>query len=132
MGRGSAVRRSWLIWRSGVGFPVFAGTPERGNGLAYIVGPTGGYLMGFLFAGIIAGALAERGWDRSTVRAAAVMTLGHILILGSGVAWLASLIGFERAVAGGLTPFALGTFLKITIGGLAMPLFWKIGERFRW
>src|SRR5579862_9024378 len=58
-----------------VGLPVFAGTPERGIGLAYMVGPTGGYLLGFLLAAWVLGLLAERGWDRSWAR-----TLGAMLI----------------------------------------------------
>src|SRR3546814_4106827 len=48
-----------------LGLPVFAGTPEKGLGLAYIAGPTGGYLLGYLLAAAAVGWLAERGWDRA-------------------------------------------------------------------
>jgi biotin transport system substrate-specific component len=51
------------------GLPVFAGTPEKGIGLAYMMGPTGGYLLGYLIAAFVAGHLAERGMDRSPVSA---------------------------------------------------------------
>ena len=51
------------------GLPVFAGTPERGIGLAYMMGPTGGFLMGFVLAAWITGALAERGWDMGSAAA---------------------------------------------------------------
>src|SRR5690349_15200312 len=47
-----------------LGLPVFAGTPEKGIGLAYMAGPTGGYLAGFAVAAVAMGWLAERGWDR--------------------------------------------------------------------
>ena len=50
-----------------MGIPVFAGTPEKGIGLAYMLGPTGGYLAGFLLAAMACGELARRGWDRATM-----------------------------------------------------------------
>src|SRR4051794_6282406 len=53
------------------GLSVFAGTPERGIGLSYMAGPTGGYLIGFLVSAVAMGWLAERGWDRSILWAAA-------------------------------------------------------------
>src|SRR5262249_11270176 len=56
-----------------VGLPVFAGTPEKGLGLAYMAGPTGGYLVGFVAGAAVTGWLAERGWDRSIVRLFAAM-----------------------------------------------------------
>ena len=52
------------------GLPVFAGTPEKGLGLAYMAGPTGGYLLGFLVAAVLVGWMAERGWDRGPLRLA--------------------------------------------------------------
>ncbi|MGO4832999.1 biotin transporter BioY, partial [Rhizobiaceae sp. 2RAB30] len=53
------------------GLPVFAGTPEKGIGLAYMMGPTGGYLAGYLPAAMLAGWLAMRGWDRNPLGAMA-------------------------------------------------------------
>ena len=95
------------------GLPVFAGPAA---GAAYMAGPTGGYLLGFLLAAACAGWLAERGWDRGPARVATVMVLGHALILASGVAWLAVLVGGERAVAAGLAPFIAGTLVKSALG----------------
>ena len=95
------------------GLPVFAG-PMAGP--AYMAGPTGGYLLGFLPAAACAGWLAERGWGRGPARAAAVMCLGHALILAPGVAWLATLLGGAKAVAAGLTPFLAGTLVKSALG----------------
>ena len=62
--------------------PVFTGTPEKGIGLAYMMGPTGGYLLGFVAAAWLVGMLAERGWDRSVVKTAAAMLMGNILMHG--------------------------------------------------
>ena len=95
------------------GLPVFAGT---GAGPAYMAGPTGGYLLGFLLAATCTGWLAERGWTRSLAGVAAIMCFGHVLMLASGVAWLAVLFGGSKAVAVGLTPFLAGTLAKAALG----------------
>src|SRR5258705_4097477 len=75
------------------GLPVFAGTPEKGIGLPYMLGPTGGYLAGFLIATYLMGKLAQRGWDRRVLSCLAAISLGHLLILACGVAWLALSLG---------------------------------------
>ena len=56
-----------------VGLPVFSGTPEKGVGLAYMMAGTGGYLVGFVFAAMMCGYLAERGWDRNAFTTALAM-----------------------------------------------------------
>ena len=75
------------------GLPVFADTPERGIGLAYMVGPTGGYLLGFLAGAVVVGWLAELGLGRSVAGMGVAMTLGHVAIFLFGFAWLAVQIG---------------------------------------
>lgn len=105
-----------------IGMPVFAGTPEKGIGLAYIVGPTGGYLLGFLISAALMGWLAERGWDRTVLSAGAAMLAGHAVILALGVIWLASLIGLPAAIAAGLTPFIWATIVKTALGAALLPL----------
>lgn len=108
-----------------VGLPVFAGTPEKGIGIAYMAGPTGGYLVGFVVAAMTAGWLAERGWDRNFLSALAVNAIGTALIFVFGLGWLAGLIGFEKAVTFGLVPFLLASVLKIGLGAAVMPLAWR-------
>lgn len=108
------------------GLPVFAGTPEKGLGLAYMAGPTGGYLVGFVLGAGLCGWLAERGWDRSLWRAAAAMLLGHALIFVPGVAWLAALMDGTRAVQFGLTPFYAATALKTALAAAVLPLAWRL------
>lgn len=62
------------------GLPVFAGTPEKGVGLAYMMGPTGGYLLGYLVAAGVVGFLAERGFGRNFLTTAAAMLVGSAII----------------------------------------------------
>lgn len=107
------------------GLPVFAGTPEKGIGLAYMAGPTGGYLAGFLAAAVVAGWLAERGWDRTFARAVVINLLGNALVLAMGAAWLAGTVGIADAVRLGLQPFLLATVLKVGLGAAGMPLVWR-------
>lgn len=91
------------------GLPVFAG-PAAGP--AYIMGPTGGFLLGFLVAAALVGHLASRGGDRSTTRLVAVMALGHLAIFVFGYAWLATAIGAGKAWSLGVAPFYVATLLK--------------------
>jgi biotin transport system substrate-specific component len=97
-----------------VGFPVFA----SGAGLAYMAGPTGGYLLGFLLAAVFVGYAADRGWLKRLVPAVAVMLGGGMLIYAPGVAWLSGLIGMQKAVAGGLLPFLPAEAFKLALAAL--------------
>jgi biotin transport system substrate-specific component len=109
-----------------MGLPVFAGTPEKGVGLAYMLGPTGGYLMGFLVAAWLCGALAARGFDRGFVKTLIAMSIGHVVIFMFGVAWLAQLMGFTKAFAVGVAPFWAATIAKTLLGVVTLPLAWKL------
>ena len=104
-----------------IGLPVFAG----GAGMAYMMGPTGGYLAGFFAAAVVLGALAERGWTRNWATAAAAMLLGNATIYLLGVGWLTSLIGWDKAVQFGLLPFLYGDALKLIIAALGVPYLWS-------
>lgn len=127
---GAATVALYLL-EGAVGLPVFAGTPEKGIGLAYMMGPTGGYLAGFLAAAGLAGWMAERGWDRSFLKATAVNALATAVIFTGGLAWLAVLVGPAKAVAVGLTPFLAASAFKIALGGAVMPLAWSFARRLR-
>ncbi len=108
-----------------LGLPVFAGTPERGIGIAYMAGPTGGYLVGFVAGAALCGWLAQRGWDRNPWRTAVAMSAGHVLILLLGWAWLALLVGPQRAYAVGVAPFYAATVLKTALAVCALPAAWR-------
>jgi len=116
------------LFEGAFGLPVFAGTPEKGIGLAYMAGPTGGYLAGFALAAIAMGWLAERGWDRNALLSVAAMTIGTVLLFVPGVAWLSVLVGFEKAVQAGLVPFLVGSVLKLGLAAAVLPLAWKAVE----
>lgn len=110
--------------------PVFAGTPEKGIGLAYMMGPTGGYLLGYLPAAALCGWLAERGWDRSVALTALAMLAGTVTIYLPGLLWLGAVVGWDKPVlAWGLTPFLLGDLLKLGLASAALPLVWRLVGR---
>lgn len=96
-----------------VGLPVFAGTPERGIGIAYMLGPTGGYLAGFVLAAAVTGWITERRRDWPALVLAVVA--GTILPFVPGLLWLAHLIGFEQSIVHGLLPFVWAGVLKAAV-----------------
>ena len=99
---------AWIV-EGLAGLPVFA----AGAGPAVLIGPTAGYILGYLPAAFIAGLVARRGWRGAPLKAAATFVLADAVLFVAGVAWLATLVGWDRAIAGGLTPFLLGEALKI-------------------
>lgn len=108
------------------GVPVFAGTPEKGIGLAYMMGPTGGYLAGYLPAAMLAGWLAMRGWDRNPLSAMTAALLAGAVIYVPGLLWLGAVIGFDKPVlAFGLYPFVLGDIVKALLAAVTFPAAWK-------
>jgi len=109
-----------------IGLPVFAGTWSEGAGIKHLVGPTAGYLFGFVIAAVIVGRLAERGWDRNAVTAGAAMVIGNLVIYALGIAWLGAMIGYGTAIDVGLLPFLVGDALKVALGACLLPLAWKL------
>jgi biotin transport system substrate-specific component len=103
-----------------LGLPVFAGPL---GGLAPLVGPTAGYLYGFVLAALATGWLSERGWDRSVPRLFVAMAIGHALILGAGFAWLAfgMKLGVDKAWLVGIMPFIAASLVKNALGAALVP-----------
>jgi biotin transporter BioY len=106
----------------------FAGIPwfSRGGGMAYLLSPTFGYLVGFVFASFFVGFLCEKGFDRKLGRAIFAMFFGNLLIYLPGLFWLGRFVGPEKVLAVGFFPFVLGDVLKIILAGSILPLAWKI------
>jgi len=110
---------AWLV-EGAAGLPVLAG---GASGVHHFVGPTGGYLLAFPVAGALMGWLAERGWNGNRVVLAFLgMLLGNAACLLLGAAWLAVLIGPERAVMLGVMPFLVGALLKSALGAATLKL----------
>lgn len=111
-----------------VGLPVFAG----GAGLAYMLGPTGGYLISYPIAAGLVGLLAERGWDRRPALTALAMVFGNLAIYALGVAWLAAFLGdLGTALFSGMLIFVPGDLIKIAVATLALPGGWALARRRR-
>ena len=103
------------------GLPVFSGSPERGIGLAYMVGPTGGYLAGYLVASWLVGSLAM---GKGILGRVGAMLLGMVPIYAIGTAWLANYVPASQLLAVGVMPFLLGDLVKIAvvaIGSAVLP-----------
>jgi biotin transport system substrate-specific component len=100
-----------------LGLPVFAGTPAKGVGLPYMLGPTGGYLLGFAVAAGIAGRVAERSRHWLAMAGGLLAANAAIYLLGAG--WLATFIGLDQALALGVVPFVLGDAVKLALVSVA-------------
>ncbi len=110
-----------------LGWDVFAGSSAEANGLSYMAGSTGGYLLGYVLATLALGFAARRGLDRSVGGMALAMLLGTALIYIPGVLWLGVLYGWnEPILAWGLTPFLIGDALKLALAALVVPALWKL------
>lgn len=113
-----------------LGLPVFANSPERGIGLAYMMGPTGGYLLGFVVSAAVVGFLGQKGWDRSVVTTLLAMTIGTAIIFGFGLLWLGSLIGWDKPILQlGMYPFLPGAAFKIVLAAAVLPMAWRFLKR---
>ncbi|HEX5451254.1 MAG TPA: biotin transporter BioY [Candidatus Limnocylindrales bacterium] len=108
------------VYRSGIGTVA----SFQGGGLS--LGPTGGYLIGFLLAAAVVGRLAELGWDRNVVGSIAALVLGEVAIYAVGLPWLAASahLGLADTLKFGLTPFLLGDLLKLAVAAGLLPVGW--------
>ena len=113
---------SLYLFQGIIGFPVFA----YGGGLPYLLGPTGGFLFGFLFASILIGELADRGWGKYLFKSVFAMLLGLFVIYTCGVFQLSILKGFDFAILNGLKPFIIGDLYKLILAALLLPQIWKL------
>ena len=115
-----------------LGFDVFAGSTAEKFGLEYMMGGTGGYLVGYVLATVLLGYLARLGWDRSAPKMALAMVLGNALIYIPGLIWLGMLFGWDKPIlAWGLTPFLVGDVVKLLLAAALFPAIWKFVGRAR-
>jgi biotin transport system substrate-specific component len=112
-----------------MGLPVFQGTPEKGIGIAYMLGSTGGYLAGFVVMAAIVGWAADRGWDRHPVKLFNAILVAEIVMMAMGFAWLALLIGPEKSWQFGVVPFIVGDLIKVALAASLVPAVWSLLKR---
>ncbi|MEX1296075.1 MAG: biotin transporter BioY [Candidatus Limnocylindrales bacterium] len=120
-----------------IGLPVFSfGSSGIDTFAAFesgrlLLGTTGGYLAGFLFASAAVGKLAERGWDRRLGGSLGAMAIGTLIIYAFGLAWLALALGrgVTDVLPFGLFPFVPGDILKLLLAAGILPLGWRLAGR---
>jgi biotin transport system substrate-specific component len=111
------------------GLPVFAASPALPQGAARLLGPTGGYLMSYPFAALLAGYLAARGFDRRYLTSVLAMAAGLAVVFTCGVCWMAfglPHVGLAAALASGLVPFLPADILKIFLAATMLPAAWRL------
>ncbi len=111
-----------------VGLPVFS---DASSGWSVIAGPTGGYIIGFIFAAGFTGWLAQREWDRKPLWAFLAFLAGSVLPFAFGLPWLAAALGgyglpndLASVLNSGLWPFIIGGVIKAAIGAGIISLAW--------
>ena len=125
--RGALALAAYLA-EGAAGMPVFSG---GGCCIAWLAGPTAGYLWSYPLAAFTVGALAERGWDRSPGRAGLAMLAGNGLIYVVALPWLAFFVGTGQVLEAGLLPFIPGDLLKVALAAAALPAAWAVVGRVR-
>ena len=137
---GGAALLLYLV-EGAIGLPFFAG---GASGWSAIVGPSGGYIWGFVLAATLVGWLAERGWDRNALLTAAAMFLGNVVLYVPGLIWLmvfyagpgqdyiaatGATTAWGASISAGLVPFLLGDLLKLLLAAALIPAVWALLRR---
>jgi biotin transport system substrate-specific component len=107
------------------GLPVFGGAVA---GPAYFLGPTAGFLIGFVLTAVIAGWLAERGWARSFPKLVAALVLANAAMYVPGLAWLwiGYMPGLGETLAAGMVPFLIGDAVKLLLVAAVLHAGWTV------
>jgi len=136
--RGAASQ--FVYWVAGIFMPfAWYANDETGSSISagwnYAIGTTAGYMVGFVLAAALVGALAERGQDRDLMTSVPAMLTGTAVIYTCGVSWLAIKLdipvatGETNAIGLGLVPFLIGDAIKLIIAGAAAPAVWRLVKR---
>jgi len=136
--RGAASQ--FVYWVAGIFMPfAWYANDETGSSISagwnYAIGTTAGYMVGFVLAAALVGALAERGQDRDLMTSVPAMLAGTAVIYTCGVGWLAIKLdipvatGETNAIGLGLVPFLIGDAIKLIIAGAAAPAVWRLVKR---
>jgi biotin transport system substrate-specific component len=118
-----------------LGLPVFAPNADGTHtvGLTALLGPTGGYLVGFIFAAAFVGWLAQREWDRKWLRTLIAFVIGSLIIYAIALPWLYVVLDglhvpnpLQATLAGGFYPFLIGDTIKALLAAAILPLTWRL------
>ena len=109
------------LFEGSLGLPVFA----KGGGIAYLTGPTAGYLYGMTIAAFVIGLFSQKGFAKSYLKSLFALLVGTLIIFTLGVAYLGSIIGYEKALIAGLYPFIISELFKIFLATMLIPTIWK-------
>ena len=110
------------LFQGAAGLPVFA----SGGGIAYLTGPTAGYLYGMLVASVVISHFANLGFSKTYLKAVISLLVGSIIIFALGIIYLGSIIGYNKAIAAGLLPFIPSELFKIALAVTLIPTIQKI------
>lgn len=127
--RRAALSLSLYLLIGAVGLPVFS---SGRSGTEFLLGATGGYIVGFILAAAVVGRLAELGWDRHLVGSIGAMLIGNLVIYTVGAPWLAASTGrsLGDAISVGVTPFLFWDGVKILLAAGVFPAaWWLVGRR---
>lgn len=111
-----------------VGLPVFS---DYASGVHVVLGPTGGYIVGFIVSAALVGWLSERAWERQILKALATFAAGTLVVFAVGLPWLAIALGLDlwQTLEAGLFPFLIGGAVKALIAAGLLPLAWWGADR---
>jgi len=127
--RGALSQLSYLaIGATGIPYWFALGGPP---GIARLVGPTGGYLVGFVAVAFVVGWLCEKGWDRRVWTAVPAMLAGESVLYLFGLIWLLHFVSVDKVLAIGFYPFIIGDLVKVAAAALVLPCGWLVLRRFR-
>lgn len=127
--RGALSQLTYLaVGATGIPYWFALGGPP---GVARLIGPTGGYLIGFVAVAFVVGWLAEKGWDRRVGTAALAMLAGEVVLYVFGLSWLAHFVPEGTVLQAGLYPFAIGDSIKVVAAALILPAGWLLLRRFK-
>ena len=118
----SFITVSLYLFEGALGLPVFA----SGGGIAYLVGPTSGYLYGMLISCVVISYLANLGFSKTYFKTSISLLIGSFIIFLFGILYLGSIIGFEKAIIAGLLPFIPSELFKIALAVSLIPTIQKI------
>ncbi len=127
--RGALSQLSYLaIGATGIPYWFALGGPP---GIARIIGPTGGFLIGFVVAAFVVGWLMEKSWDRKIWTSIIAMLIGSVTLYIFGLAWLANFVPPSNLLQVGLYPFIIGDLLKIVMAAFVIRGGWMLLQQYK-